>query len=70
MNPDYCGFLLLVWVTTFLENLEMSWNLTASRKLIICRGKLFTAYLKFGTVSVFSGLFWLHIAILEGFFLS
>ena len=33
-----------------------------------CQGKLSMAYLKFAAVSVFSGLFWLYIAILAGFF--
>ena len=51
-------------VTTFLKHLEILWNLTAVWKM---SGKLSIANLNFGATLVFSALFWLFIAISEGF---
>ena len=58
-------------VTTFLDNLEMSVNLTAVRELIRCQGivggekscwgKLSIAYFTFGAMSMFSRLLYCHL---------
>jgi len=57
-------------LTTFPENLEMSWNLTAVRGIKILSGQLLIACFMLGATSVcclllFSGLFRLYIAVLK-----
>ena len=66
-QPDLCGKWLLksstgsVWVTSCLENLEMSENLAPVRKISpgkFFQGKVSLAYFKFAATSVFSTLLW------------
>jgi len=57
-------------LTTFPENLEMSWNLTAVRGIKILSGQLLIACFMLGATSVcclllFSGLFRLYTAVLK-----
>ena len=59
-----------VRVTNFPVNLEISGNWRMLGKSSECHGKLSIAYRKFGSISMLSRLFCLHVAILKEFFVK